>query len=54
MRSGLIGTHTPAVCGRSPLWFDPRGWRGTAPEEIESNAANQRCKACVRAVGDQW
>jgi len=43
-----IGAFQSAMCGRSPVWFDPVGWKGTGTqEEYEKNDALPACKRCL-------
>lgn len=38
---GRLDSRLSARCGRTPLWFAPRGW-------IEAKAGQRRCGTCAR------
>lgn len=40
-----------ALCGRTPAWWEPDGWRGTGSQRERERAASlDLCKQCVRRL----
>ncbi len=42
------GPRSQAICGTTPAWYEPTGWRGThTSEEYETLKALPACKKCL-------
>lgn len=48
--SPRAGSWTPARCGTSPAWHDPKGWRGAGPTEGPLLDNLQPCQRCVAGL----
>lgn len=44
--------HAMAVCGTSPAWHDPTGWRGMDRGEHAHADQLDHCGRCTRILGD--
>lgn len=42
--------RSTAVCGTSPTWFDPAGWRGFSGDEKAHAERLDHCARCTRIL----
>lgn len=46
-----FGSFSPARCGVSPVWHDPKGWQGSVYPGGRAKLEKLRwCKSCVRSL----